>query len=110
MPSMTDHNGFPIDEIPPRMGALAPLSAYKSEPVRITGFDIRTGKTLTVVAQRIASGPDGKPFTFAEAPGAPRASQPVVKNAQRRDRLADLEDYGDDMAAAIEAANLRTRK
>ena len=45
MPSMTDHNGFPIDEIPPRMGALAPLSAYKSEPVRITGFDIRTGKT-----------------------------------------------------------------
>jgi hypothetical protein len=107
---LTDHNGFPIDDVPPRLGALPPVSVYKAQPVRITGLDPTTGKTITVVANRIASGPDGKPFTFAEASGAPRASRILPKNIVRRSAIADFDDYGDDMSAVNEAAILRTRK
>ena len=107
---MTDHNGFAIDDVPPRLGALPPVGSYKAVPVRITGLDPITGKIITVVANRIASGADGKPFTFAEAPGSSRSARLVPKDAVRRSQLADLEDYGDDMAAAFEASNIRTRK
>lgn len=101
-----DHNGFVIDAIPPRLGELRPVSEYKAAPVRITGLDPLTGKTITVVANRIASGPDGKPFQFAEKPGASRVARRTSPNITAR----ELDDYGDDLSAMTEAAILRTRK
>ena len=72
-------------------------------------YNVVTGqreyRDLRPPARRIASDAKGNPLTFATKPG----ESSVPKRAPRS-VLADLEDYGDDMAAAIEAANLRTRK
>ena len=54
---------------------------------------------------RIASDANGNPLTFATKPGEVRAPRVIPHSV-----LADLEDYGDDMAAVNEAAILRTRK
>lgn len=111
---VTDHNGFPIDDVPPRLGALPPVTVYKAAPVRITGLDPHTGKVITVVANRIASGADGKPFTFAEEPGSPRTKAgriaPKPSAVPRAGTAEYEEDYGDDMAASYAAADMRTRK
>lgn len=107
---MLDHNGFAIDAVPPRLGELPPVKDYKAAPVRITGRDPATGQMRTIVANRIASGADGKPFTFAEAPGSPRSTPIVPTNAVLQSQLANLEDYGDDLSSQYEAAIIRTRK
>ena len=110
MKTLTDHNGFSIDNVPSRLGDLCPVGDYKAQPIRITGFDPITGKTVTVVANRIASGADGKPFTFASTPGEAKVARLTPKNMRVSTALADFEDYGDDMSALTEASIIRSRK
>jgi hypothetical protein len=109
----TDHNGFPIDDVPSRLGDLPPVGVYRAQPVRITGLDPITGKHITVVANRIASGPDGKPFTFAEPPGSPRSTASRAAQPPPIPRAGTLEyssAFDDDMDAVNADAILRYRK